>query len=97
MKAGTDHKNNKIKQSQELADAFMLINTDERIGEQAMTLYEIYRNTEAKDTDRINAIRLIWEYAMVKPKQKVDVTSDGKSITGYSFEVVRPTDGNQKD
>jgi len=74
--AGTDHKSNKIKQSRELTEAFLMLNTEERISEQAMTLYGIYQNPEAKIADKINAIKLIWDYAMAKPKQAIGLEMD---------------------
>ena len=47
-----------------------------------------------KDSDRISAIRTLLEYSIAKPKQGLDVTSDGQSITGYTFEIVK---ANEKE
>lgn len=69
-------KNNKIKQSRELTEAFLMLNTEERISEQALALYAIYQDPEAKMGDKINAIKLIWDYAMAKPKQAIGLEMD---------------------
>lgn len=83
------------RQSQELADAFLIINTPERISEQAFALMDIYKDPNTLPKDKIQAIKLLWDFSLAKPKQGVDVTSDGKSITGYSFEIVKPKDDTE--
>jgi len=37
-------------------------------------------------------LRLAWDFRLPRPKQGLDVTSEGKSISGYSFEIVKPKD-----
>lgn len=91
----TQNRKNDRKMSQDLADAFLLINTPDRISEQAFALMDIYKDPNTLPKDKIGAIKLLWDYAMAKPKQGIDVTTDGKSITGYSFEIVKPKDDTE--
>ena len=51
-------------------------------------LLRIIKESE-RDSDRISAIKTLLEYSIAKPKQALDITSDNKGITGYTFEIVR--------
>ena len=76
------------RRSQELALAFMLINTPDTIAEEILMLKKIARDGRFKARDRINAIKTIWQYALPKPRAEVDLTSKGDKLTNVLVEFV---------
>ena len=93
--ADSEGKSNKTNSHHELAEAFMLLNTSETVSEEVKALRDIARDPKAKPMERIGAIKTIWDYAMSKPKQGLDITTKDKSINTTDFTNL--TDGQIKE
>ena len=85
-------KSNVIGRRKEIRDAFMLLVTDDDIKDITLDALDMARNPDVKPEQRLKAKEFIFKYLMPLPKQELDITSDGKGITGYTFKVVRPSD-----
>jgi len=87
--AGGDDKNDVYKNRIAMREAILTCLIPDDIAGLVRNLIDTANNPEEKTVDRINATKVIFDYAVPKPKQELDITSDNHGITGYTFEIVK--------
>jgi hypothetical protein len=92
--AGSDNKNDIYKNRIAMREAILTCLIPEDIADLVRNLIDTANNPEERTVDRINATKVIFDYAVPKPRQELDITSDNKGITGYTFEVVKANEQN---
>jgi hypothetical protein len=70
-------------------DAILACVIDEDIQDAFKALLSIMKTAE-KDSDKINAIKTLLEYAIAKPKQEVDVSTLGDKISAIQVQIIKP-------
>lgn len=71
-------------------EALLFCVTTEDIQEQVQALREIIQT--GGNRDKIQAIRLIWDYAMAKPPQGVEFGSGNEGFDSVKIEIVKKKD-----
>lgn len=62
----------------------------EDVKESYTTLMDLIRNGD--NSEKLSAIRLMWDYTVAKPKQSKDITSGGEVIKQVTFDIFSDDD-----
>jgi hypothetical protein len=79
--ADSENKNNVHKQRIAMREAILTCLVPEDVADLVRNLINMSTDPAVKPTDRIAAIRTIFEYAVPKPERAVDVTSGGEKLS----------------
>ena len=90
MRRDTEDRTGKKRIKESSRDALLYCVTKEDIREQVQALREIIQT--GGNRDKIQAIRLIWDYAIAKPPQGVEFGSEGEGLDSIKIEIVRGSD-----
>lgn len=83
--ADSENRNNAYKERKAMREALLTCLVPEDIADAVRTLLSIGSDPKVKTSDRISAIRTIFEFAVPKPEKSVDVTTAGERITAGIF------------